>query len=120
MCQWDKIVIDKGVLTMRGFLDAFKAQTGLNVTLLFHKASDLDGPQKGKFLYNSQEYAPSNRALYASKLDVDLKEWVLERYAGSPVEIIGAFRKYLELETSAADDEDQVYITPTVIYRWEH
>lgn len=118
--QWDKIVIDKGELTMRGFLDAFKAQTQLNVTLLFHKASDMDGPQKGRFLYNSEEYTPSNRALYASKLDTNLRDWVLERYAGAPVEIIGPFRKYLELETSAADDDGQVYITPTVIYRWQH
>ena len=39
-------MIDKGELTMREFLAAFKEQTGLNVTLLFHAASDLDGPQK--------------------------------------------------------------------------
>ena len=45
------------------------------------------------------------------------QEWVLERYTGAPTELIGAFRKYLELETSATDDEDQAYLTPTVIYR---
>ena len=32
-------MVDKGELTLGAFLEAFKAQTGLNVTLLFHKAS---------------------------------------------------------------------------------
>ena len=35
--KWDKIVIDTGKLTVQGFMDAFQAETGLTVTLLFHK-----------------------------------------------------------------------------------
>jgi hypothetical protein len=71
--QWDKIIIDKGELTLRGFLDAFKEQTGLNVSMLFHGASNLEGPQKGKMLYNADEYAPSNRKLYQDKMNTPLK-----------------------------------------------
>lgn len=48
------------------------------------------------------------------------QEWVLERYEGAPVELVGSHRKYLELETSAADDDGQPFVTPTVIYRWAH
>jgi len=40
--KWDKIVIDKGELTMGQFLEAFKAQTGLNITLLYHKVRRWD------------------------------------------------------------------------------
>ena len=113
----------------------------------------MDGPQKGRFLYNAEEYLPANKALYQSKLDTGLKvtplpsplssfsllatliylsiyltllpptyvqEWVLERYEGAPVELVGAHRKYLELETSAADHEGQPFLTPTVIHRWAH
>lgn len=47
----------------------------------------------------------------------DEQEWVLERYEGAPVELVGPHRKYLELETSAADDEGNPFVTPTVIYR---
>jgi hypothetical protein len=43
---------------------------------------------------------------------------VLERYEGAPVELVGPHRKYLELETSAADDDGQPFVTPTVIYRY--
>lgn len=50
----------------------------------------------------------------------DAQEWVLERYEGAPVELVGPHRKYLELETSCADDDDQPFVTPTVIYRWAH
>jgi len=118
--KWDRIVIEQGPLTLGGFLEAFKKQTGLNITLLFHKASGMEGPQKGRFLYNSEEYLPANKQLYSSKLETDLAEWVLERYEGAPVEIVGPHRKYLELETSAADDEGNPFLIPTVIYRWAH
>ncbi len=103
---------------MGAFLAAFKEQTGLNVTLLFHKASGMEGPQKGRFLYNAEEYLPANKQLYASKMESGLKEWVLERYEGAPVELVGPHRKYLELETSAANDEGDPFLIPTVIYRW--
>ena len=117
--KWDRIVIDKGQeLTLGAFLAAFKEQTGLNVTLLFHKASGMEGPQKGRFLYNAEEYLPANKQLYASKMESGLKEWVLERYEGAPVELVGPHRKYLELETSAANDEGDPFLIPTVIYRW--
>lgn len=49
-----------------------------------------------------------------------MQEWVLERYEGAPVELVGPHRKYLELETSCADDDGQPFVTPTVIYRWAH
>ena len=62
-----------GELTLGQFLSAFKEQTGLNVTLLYHKASDLEGPQKGKFLYNAEEYLPATRQLYQEKMDLALK-----------------------------------------------
>jgi ubiquitin-activating enzyme E1 len=116
--KWDSIVVDEGPLSLEGFLAAFRRQTGLNVTLLYHKASGMDGPQKGRFLYNSEEYLPAKRELYAARLTTDLAAWVLERYEGAPVELVGPHRKYLELETSAADDDGNPFLTPTVIYRW--
>lgn len=33
----------------------------------------MDGPQKGRFLYNAEEYMPSNKALYQAKLATGLK-----------------------------------------------
>jgi hypothetical protein len=48
------------------------------------------------------------------------QEWVLERYAGAPVELVGSIRKFMELELTAVDDEGAPYITPTVIYAWAH
>ena len=34
--KWDKTVIDQGEMTLKEFLAAFKATTGLNCTLLMH------------------------------------------------------------------------------------
>jgi hypothetical protein len=34
--KWDKTVIDKGDLTLKQFLEQFKATTGLTCTLLLH------------------------------------------------------------------------------------
>lgn len=33
----------------------------------------MEGPQKGRFLYNAEEYLPANKALYESKLGTGLK-----------------------------------------------
>lgn len=33
----------------------------------------MEGPQKGRFLYNAEEYLPANKALYESKLSTGLK-----------------------------------------------
>jgi hypothetical protein len=47
--KWDKIMVDKGQrLTMRQFFDAFRENTSLNITQMYHFVTELDGPQKGK------------------------------------------------------------------------
>lgn len=33
----------------------------------------MDGPQKGRFLYNAEEYLPANKALYQAKIATGLK-----------------------------------------------
>jgi hypothetical protein len=38
-----------------------------------HGGAGMDGPQKGRFLYNAEEYLPANKALYESKLQTGLK-----------------------------------------------
>lgn len=102
--------------------------------------SYLEGPQQGKSLYELDTWKAELRTLYDSHMNTDLLDYCLERYEGSPVDIIGAnrflfekatqpstcltfaimsiHRLYLELEISCMDGEEVPYTTPTVVYRW--
>jgi len=116
--KWDKIVVNRGRLTMQQFLDAFKEQTGLNITVLYHSAAEMEGPQKGKSLYESWTHKKELRELYESKLEADLLDWIQERYQGAPVDVVGPDKKYLPLIVSCNNDEGEDFKTPTVVYRW--
>lgn len=116
--KWDKIVIARGKLSMQQFLDAFKEQTGLNVTVLYHIAAELEGPQKGKSLYESWTHKKELRELYETKLESDLLDWIEERYQGAPIDVVSSSKQYLPLVVSCANDAGEDYKTPTVVYRW--
>mmetsp|Transcript_25362 Transcript_25362/g.33102 ORF Transcript_25362/g.33102 Transcript_25362/m.33102 type:complete len:1104 (+) Transcript_25362:37-3348(+) len=118
--KWDKTFIDKGDLTLKQFLDAFKEVTGLNCTLLLHGVGEIEGPQKGLMLYDSMAWKAELKALYESKMDTSLVEWVKERYADSPVEVLAENRKYVELQVSCENDAGDPYKVPTVVYRFAH
>ncbi|CAM9422602.1 unnamed protein product, partial [Phaeothamnion confervicola] len=116
--KWDRTVIDRGELTLAQFLAAFKEATGLNCTLLFHAVSEIDGPQRGMMLYDAEAWNPKLKALYASKADMPLREWVAERYAEAPVQIVLPGRCYVELQVMCSNDADEPCRVPTVVYRW--
>ncbi|CAM9113613.1 unnamed protein product [Choristocarpus tenellus] len=117
--KWDKTVVDKGDLTMREFLAAFKEVTGLTCVLLLHSISNADGPQRGLFLYDTQPWTPDLKALYQSNMDTNLKEWVRQRYQDSPSgDVISPGRTYVELQVSCVNDDEEPYKVPTVVYRW--
>lgn len=116
--KWDKIVIARGRLTMQQFIDAFKEQTGLNITVLYHQAAELEGPQKGRSLYESWTHKKELRELYNTKLEADLLDWIEERYQGAPIAIVGGNKQYLPLVVSCNNDEGEDFKTPTVVYKW--
>ncbi|CAM9241253.1 unnamed protein product [Chrysoparadoxa australica] len=116
--KWDRTVINKGDLTMRQFLEAFKEVTGLNCTLLFHGVSEIDGPQRGLMLYDAEAWNPKLKAVYAAQMDSNLRSWVAERYANAPVEIMVPSRTHVELQVSCSDDSDDPCKVPSVVYRW--
>lgn len=118
--KWDKTMIDEGDLSVQQFLDAFKSVTGLNCTLLLHGVSEIDGPQKGLMLYDSNAWKAELKTLYASKMDSNLVEWIKERYSESPVEVLAANRKYVELQVSCENDDGEPYKVPPVVYRFAH
>jgi len=112
--KWDKTVIHRGDLTLREFLNVFNEQTSLNVTVLLHSSANHEGPQKGKFLYESLPWRKDLKELYDSKLDTRLRDWIAELYP----DVMVPNRRYIELEVSCADDQDQTYRVPTVIYKF--
>jgi ubiquitin-activating enzyme E1 len=128
--KWNKIVIDKGKLTVQGFMDAFQAETGLTVTLLFHKVAELfDGSSKpptnpkyqsvsGLFLYDKEAWKPELTKLYEEKKGADLQTWVQERYEVDDIEVVGESRNYIELQVSSEKDGCS-YKTPTIIYKFK-
>ncbi|CAM9728043.1 unnamed protein product [Scytosiphon promiscuus] len=119
--KWDRTWIDKGDLTLNQFLAAFKESTGLTVSLVFHSVSEIDGPQKGRMLYDSQPWSAKLKELYASAMDKPMTEWVQERYKDSPAgPVIPAGRCYVELQVSCVNDDDEPYKVPSVVYRWKH
>jgi ubiquitin-activating enzyme E1 len=114
--KWDRTIIDQGILTLSQFLAAFKAQTGLNCTLLLHSASERGGPQRGLMLYDSAAWSPALKAVYSGAMEKPLQEWVAERYA--PVTVISPERSYVELEVACEDDDDNPFKVPSVVYKW--
>eukprot|EP00752_Nemacystus_decipiens_P009825 g8767.t1 len=119
--KWDRTWIDKGALTLAQFLAAFKETTGLTCSLLFHSVSEIDGPQKGRMLYDSQPWNAKLKETYAAAMDQPLTEWVQERYKDSPAgAVIPEGRCYVELQVSCVNDDDEAYKVPSVVYRWKH
>ena len=119
--KWDKTVVDKGDLTLRQFLEAFQEATGgLQCTLLFHAVSEIDGPQRGLMLYDGEAWNAELKKLYTNKMDTNLREWVAERYRDAPVQIMLPTRKYVELQVSCQDKDDEPCRVPSVVYRWAH
>jgi ubiquitin-activating enzyme E1 len=117
--KWDKIKIGGGnQLTLGEFMEAFKAETGLNVTFMSHSVSDMEGPQKGKLLYEAYAWSPEVKELYASKMSSNLLEYVQERYEGAPIDIAPASRTYIELSIGCANDDEVPHKVPTVIYQY--
>jgi hypothetical protein len=117
---------------MQQFLDEFKAQTGLTVTLLFHSCAEMfDGSKKppsnaeyepvsGLMLYDKNAWKPELTKLYEGHLGDDLKTWVKGRYevnADIEGKVCPELRNYIELQVSAEKDE-VAHKTPTVIYKF--
>ncbi|CAM9701614.1 unnamed protein product [Hapterophycus canaliculatus] len=72
-------------------------------------------------LYDSQPWSAKLKELYASAMDKPMTEWVQERYKDSPAgPVIPEGRCYVELQVSCANDDDEPYKVPSVVYRWKH
>ncbi|CAM9530980.1 unnamed protein product [Ectocarpus sp. 6 AP-2014] len=104
-----------------GLNSYFFSEPGLTVTLLFHSVSEIEGPQKGRMLYDSQPWNAKLKELYAGAMDQPLVEWVQERFKDSPAgPVIPEGRCYVELQVSCVNDDDEAYKVPSVVYRWKH
>ncbi|CAM9696526.1 unnamed protein product [Ascophyllum nodosum] len=119
--KWDRTWIDRGNLTLGEFLEAFKDVTGLNCSLLFHHVSEIDGPQKGRMLYDSEPWNQKLKDLYANAMGKNLTDWVQERFKDAPSgPVIPEGRCYVELQVSCVNDDGDSCKVPSVVYRWKH
>lgn len=116
--KWQSTMINLPEATLGGFLEEFKKITELNCDLLFHGAAELGDenpkfqPISGLMLFDRNAFNPELKALYASKMDMLLRDWVLERYEG----LVDCDTKYVELQTSSSDDEGNAWKVPTVVF----
>uniref|UniRef100_A0AAV1TZN0 E1 ubiquitin-activating enzyme n=1 Tax=Peronospora matthiolae TaxID=2874970 RepID=A0AAV1TZN0_9STRA len=124
--KWDSTVIELTPgSTLEDFLSQFKEKTGLKCDLLFHSVAEMGNtgaadkdPRyhavSGLMLYDRNAYGKALQDLYASQMTKPLRAFVESRYEG----LVDCSRKYIELQTSCTDDDDNVYKVPTVICKF--
>lgn len=112
--KWDKtVLVGTQDTTMRQFMAMFKEKTGLNITMLFHPAANAeDQPWTGKLMF--QEYDEGDSA---ARMDSSMIGYMKELYAGANV--VTEERSYVELEVSCADDEEEVYTVPQLVFKFK-
>ena len=107
--------------TLADFLTAFKKETGLNCDLLFHRVAELGDsdpkfkPVSGLMLYDRNAFSPELKKCYESQMHTSLSVWIEERYTG----FVDGSSRYIELQTSCTDDDDETFKVPTVIFHVE-
>ena len=114
--KWDKTKIDVGDVTLSEFLAAFKESTGLNCTYLSHKLCSVkDSPGYCKFVYERDTWKKSLKATYGERMDQNLKDIIKQIYGDDAVT---PETRYIMLDASVDDDNDNVYKVPTVVYHF--
>ena len=112
--KWDKTVITgTPATTLREFMALFKAQTELNITMLFSPvASEEDKPWSGLIMFSDYETEASD-----PHMDRPMIDYMRELYAGANV--ITPQRSYVELDVSCADDDEEVYSVPSLVFKFK-
>ena len=118
--KWDKTVVEiEQTATLRQFLEAITKTTELTCTFLQHTCAETaeeGSPMRGRQLYDANAWNKDLKALYASKLDAPLKEWINERYAEANLfadedvnilPLIGSFEK-----------DEQAFKIPQLVVKW--
>ena len=99
--------------TLREFMALFKAQTELNITMLFSPvASEEDKPWSGLIMFSDYETEASE-----PHMDRPMIDYMRELYAGANV--ITPQRSYVELDVSCADDDEEVYSVPSLVFKFK-
>ena len=118
--KWDKTVVEiEQTATMRQFLEAITKTTELTCTFLQHTCAETaeeGSPMRGRQLYDSNAWNKDLKALYTSKLDAPLKEWINELYAEANL-FADQDVKVLPLIGSFEKDE-QAYKIPQLVVKW--
>ncbi|RLN66824.1 hypothetical protein BBP00_00001975 [Phytophthora kernoviae] len=124
--KWDSTVIElSSDATLEDFLAQFKEKTELNCDLLFHNVAEMGNTSaaekdpryrtvSGLMLYDRNAFAKALKELYDSQMTKPLRSFVESRYEG----LVDCSRKYIQLQTSCSDDDDNVFKVPTVICKF--
>mmetsp|Transcript_6734 Transcript_6734/g.11868 ORF Transcript_6734/g.11868 Transcript_6734/m.11868 type:complete len:1134 (+) Transcript_6734:262-3663(+) len=111
---WDKTKIKEGSLTLQEFLNAFKAETGLNCSTLNHESANREGSNgHGKFIYEENAWKKELKELYNERLNVKLEDIIDELYGD---EALPDGTSFVPLEIDCNDDNDETYKVPEVVY----
>eukprot|EP00511_Aplanochytrium_stocchinoi_P001510 CAMPEP_0204843978 /NCGR_PEP_ID=MMETSP1346-20131115/48292_1 /ASSEMBLY_ACC=CAM_ASM_000771 /TAXON_ID=215587 /ORGANISM="Aplanochytrium stocchinoi, Strain GSBS06" /LENGTH=1136 /DNA_ID=CAMNT_0051983205 /DNA_START=92 /DNA_END=3502 /DNA_ORIENTATION=- len=107
--KWDKTIIkgDKS-MSLAGFREAFKAETGLNCVTLLHSSANVPGSKgHSTFLYDE----PESRG--EEYMQTPLVETIADIYGG---DVLG--KTYIKLDCSCQDDTEAYYKIPEIVFHY--